>query len=99
MQQEFHGILINQTNLDIHHVAYACHVPTHWILERLQAGLLTADVHSDLNTARFDSNSLIRAQRMCAIERDFDANPELAALVVDLMEQVAALKSQLRCAL
>jgi chaperone modulatory protein CbpM len=35
---------------------------------------------------------------MRAIERDFDANPELAALVVDLIEEVGRLKGRLRAA-
>ena len=41
---------------------------------------------------------LARARRLAALERDFDANPELAALVADLIEEVARLKRRLKAA-
>ncbi|MGH8767413.1 MAG: MerR family transcriptional regulator, partial [Burkholderiales bacterium] len=47
---------------------------------------------------RFVSADLARARRLAALERDFDANQELAALVVDLIEEVGRLRAQLRAA-
>jgi chaperone modulatory protein CbpM len=35
---------------------------------------------------------------MAALERDFDANEELAALVVDLIEEVQQLRARLKAA-
>jgi len=35
---------------------------------------------------------------LVAVERDFDANPELAALVADLIEEVERLKARLNAA-
>ncbi len=96
MRTEYCGIIINQVHIDLDQLAHACHVPPEWVNEHLQAGLLTEEIPADSNTTRFDSSTLLRARRLCAIERDFDANPELAALVVDLMEQIAALKNQLQ---
>lgn len=40
---------------------------------------------------RFASIHLLRARRLAALERDMDANPELAALVADLVEEVQRL--------
>jgi chaperone modulatory protein CbpM len=45
---------------------------------------------------RFSSACLLRARRMHQIERDFDAVPELAALVADMLEEMDALRARLR---
>ncbi|HNF89421.1 MAG TPA: chaperone modulator CbpM, partial [Thiobacillaceae bacterium] len=47
---------------------------------------------------RFSGPALLRARRMRQLERDFEAAPELAALVADLLEEVDALRVRLRCA-
>ena len=41
---------------------------------------------------RFTSAQLLRARRLADIERTFEANEELAALVVDLIEEVERLR-------
>ena len=45
---------------------------------------------------RFTSPELVRARRLLALERNFDANPELAALAVDLIEEVEYLRRRLQ---
>jgi chaperone modulatory protein CbpM len=45
---------------------------------------------------RFTSASLARARRMRALERDFEAVPELAALVADMLDEIDALRSRAR---
>jgi chaperone modulatory protein CbpM len=47
-------------------------------------------------TWRFSGVSLLRARRMRQLERDFDAVPELAALVADLLEEMDTLRAQTR---
>ena len=47
---------------------------------------------------RFSSPELVRARRLLAMERNFDANPELAALAVDLIEEVEHLRRRLQAA-
>ncbi len=82
--------------LDISELAQACRVAPEWVHLRLFAGLLTAEIPASLAEVRLDSRTLVRARRMHAIERDFEANPELAALVVDLIEELDALKCRLQ---
>lgn len=53
---------------------------------------------ADLAAMRFASAELARARRLAELERDMDANPELAALVVDLIEEVQRLRRQLLAA-
>lgn len=88
------GVVLDEVTLDRGELAQACSVEVLWVVERVEAGLLG----SSAQAARFSSAELQRARRLLAIERDFDANPELAALVVDLIEEVAQLKNQLKLA-
>jgi len=69
-------------------------VDARWLQQRIADSLVSAggaggEVH-------FDAFVLRRVQRMARLERDFDAVPELAALVVDLEEEVRALRARLR---
>ena len=71
-------------------------VPEPWLRERVTLGLLSAQGTSEQGSWRFDAIALRRARRMAGLERDFDAVPELAALVVDLEEELARLRARLQ---
>jgi chaperone modulatory protein CbpM len=73
----------------------ACAVSREWVVTRVEEGLLPIDAGMP-GAWRFGSRQLWRARAMRRIERDFDAVPELAALVADLLEEVEALKARLR---
>lgn len=92
------GVVLDEVTLDLDELAQACAVESVWIVERVEAGLLGVISHAQLSGWRFSSAELARARRLAALERDFDANPELAALVADLIEEVARLKARLRAA-
>lgn len=92
------GIVLDQTQLSLNELAQACTIQPQWIIERVTAGLLLNEQPADLDGLRFNSHALIRARRLLAVEHDFDANPELAALVVDLIEQLELLKCRLNIA-
>lgn len=72
----------------------ACGVAPGWISERVQAGVLQVDRAS--GDWRFDSVTLVRARRIARLEADFGADPQLAALTADLIEEVSALRRQLQ---
>jgi len=99
MQQDdiLTGVVLDEVALTVEDLARACAVESQWVVERVEAGLLgSASVKSV--EWRFASADLARARRLAALERDFDANQELAALVVDLVEEVARLRGRLRAA-
>ncbi len=92
------GVLIDEATLTISELANACSVEIAWVEQRVQDGVLVcvqAATPIDAQQWRFASTALVRARRLVDIERTFDANPEITALVVDLLEEVAALRSQL----
>ncbi|MDR2614524.1 MAG: MerR family transcriptional regulator [Candidatus Accumulibacter sp.] len=75
-------------------MASACKVETEWLSRRLDEGFFP---HAE-NAAgmwRFSGACLIRARRMRDIELNFDAVPELAALVADLPEEMDDLRRRL----
>jgi chaperone modulatory protein CbpM len=45
---------------------------------------------------RFRSGDLARARRLLRVERDFDANEDLAALVVDMADEIRRLRARMR---
>jgi chaperone modulatory protein CbpM len=70
-------------------------VSPQWVIERVQGGLLQAE-GDQVQAWRFDALALGRVRHMRRVERDFDAVPELAALVADLLDEVQRLRTRLR---
>lgn len=91
------GAVLDEVTLSLDELARACAVEPQWVVVRVEAGLLGC-VRGSTDEWRFASAELLRARRLAALERDFDANEELAALVADLIEEVQRLRAQLRVA-
>lgn len=77
----------DEEQLTLEELIVICAVSSEWVRERVAEGLLPA---------RFDTLAVRRVRRMIALERDFDAAPELAALMADLLEELDALRARLR---
>jgi chaperone modulatory protein CbpM len=91
------GVVLDEVALTVEDLARACAVEPRWIMERVEAGVLGSASLKSVEW-RFVSADLARARRLAALERDFDANQELAALVVDLIEEVGRLRGRLKAA-
>lgn len=89
------GSVIEESWMTLEQVAAACTVEPEWLARHLQEGLFPG-AQCVAGTWRLTSTGLLRARRMRELERDFDAVPELAALVADLIEEVEELRSRLR---
>lgn len=87
--------------LSLEQLAQACSTDTTWVVERVSTGILQCESADDAaeGTAphawRFSTHTVIRARRIAGLERMFDADPELAALTADLMEEVRQLRQRL----
>ncbi len=90
------GSLMEDTWLTLEQVAAACTVEPTWLLRHLDEGLFP-HAESVAGVWRFSGPALLRARRMRQLERDFDAVPELAALVADMLEEMDALRARLHC--
>jgi chaperone modulatory protein CbpM len=91
------GVLLDEAALTVEELARACAVEPDWVVQRVQTGILLDGAERDTGW-RFTSVDLVRARRLREIERAFDANEELAALVVDLSDEVRRLKTRLHTA-
>jgi chaperone modulatory protein CbpM len=89
------GSLMEDTWLTLEQVSAACTVESEWLLRHIEEGLFP---HADsvAGVWRFSAVSILRAQRMRQLERDFEATPELAALMADLLEEMDELRMRLR---
>ena len=85
------GSLLEESWLTLDQVAAACAVEPQWLLRYLDDGLFP-DAESVAGAWRISVTGLRRARRMRQIERDFEAVPELAALVADLLEELDRLR-------
>jgi len=76
--------------ITLEELALVCAVTPEWVRARVGEGLLPAAPEG-----RFSMLVVRRVRRMRALERDFDAAPELAALMADLLEELDELRARL----
>lgn len=88
------AVVLGEGSFTLEEFARACAVNHEWVVLHVEEGMLPG-AGDGVADSRFSSHELRRARRIRAIERDFDAVPELAALVADLLEEVDALRTRL----
>jgi len=81
--------------LTLEELCSVCALEREWLVLRVREGLIPA---TEVGAAewRFTATTLARVRRMRDIERTYDAAPELAALVADMLEEMDALRARLR---
>ena len=75
-------------------MARLCCVTTEWLQARVEKEMVYAVQHE--GTYYLSSATVIRVQQVAKIEQTYDADPQLAALVADLVEEVQHLRQQLK---
>lgn len=88
--------LLDELSLDVAQLCRMADVDAQWLQQRIADGLVRACAAGEGDAVRFDALALRRVRRMVRLERDFDAVPELAALVADLEDEVRALRARLQ---
>ncbi|AEF90751.1 MerR family transcriptional regulator [Delftia sp. Cs1-4] len=94
--------LLDEGALDLQDLARHCQRNTAWVVERVQTGVLYCENEPSDEAAapqaqwRFSSQTLVRARRIAHLEHSFDADPQLAALTADLIEEVQMLRRKLQ---
>ena len=81
---------------DIEQLCRLAGVDVRWVQQRVADGFVATCTGAEDSGWRFDAIALRRVQRLVRLERDFDAVPELAALVADLEEEIRALRARLQ---
>jgi chaperone modulatory protein CbpM len=88
------GIALEEQCLTLEQLAAACAVEPVWVLHLVEEGLFPA-MPGPREQWRFDIAALRRARRIRQVERGFEAAPELAALVADMLEEMDELRARL----
>lgn len=91
------AVLLDEACFTAAQMANACAVHIDWVIGHVDDGVLTVTAAAGSEWL-FSMRDLQRARRIRQLERDFDAGPELAALVADLLEEVGVLRARLRVA-
>lgn len=89
------GTLLEDSWLTLEQMAAACAVNPDWLVQHLEEGLIP-HAESVAGVWRFSGAALVHVRRMRELERDFDAVPELAALMADLLEELDTLRARVR---
>ncbi|SFU68345.1 chaperone modulator CbpM [Pseudoduganella namucuonensis] len=95
-RQPLSGEVLDGAGLTLEELARACAVEPEWVVQRVRSGILLNDAADQPGAWRFGSVELVRARRLLRVESDFEAGDELAALVVDLCEEVRRLRAKLQ---
>jgi chaperone modulatory protein CbpM len=89
------GTIAEDACLTLEQLCAACALERDWLIVRVREGLIPA-AGSAAAEWRFTTATLARARRMRDLERTFDAVPELAALMADMLEEMDVLRARLR---
>lgn len=87
--------ILDDTGLTLEQLCAAAALEREWLVRHVQEGLLPAS-GAGIAEWRFTTLHIVRARRMRDIERTYDAAPELAALVADMLEELDRLRARLR---
>ena len=89
------GTLLDESWLTLEQVAASCQVEADWLQCHIDEGLVP-HIERVEGIWRVSGGMVARIRRTRQIERDFDALPELAELVADLLEEMDTLRAQLK---
>jgi len=86
---------LEDNGLTLEQLATICAVEPSWISRHIEEGLLVP-LQQQQTEWRFSTAHLMRVRRIVVLERDFEAVPELAALVADMQEEIELLRRRLQ---
>ena len=87
------SLIMDDYPLDLSHFAEACGQSPEWILQLIEHGILSE--RTDTYSA-FIAEDISRAQRAYRLQRDFDASFSAVAMMLDLIDEVQALRREAR---
>ncbi len=89
------GAPLGEADLTLERLCSASAVSIEWVTAHVLEGRLHP-AGGQPSEWRFGSRELWRVRRIRQVEVAFDAEPELAALVADLLEEIQDLRARLR---
>ena len=95
-QKTVSGILLDEhLELSLNDLCRACSSSAEWVIELVEEGALEP-IGQEQSGWRFTGNSLCRAQTAMRLQRDLGINLAGIALALDLLDEIEAMRTQLR---
>jgi len=89
------GVCLNDENaLELEAFAAACGTEAEFVRLLVTEGLVQPLV--DQPAWRFGGEELARVRRICRLQRDFEANLQSVAVMLDLIDEIERLRAQLQ---
>jgi len=89
------GICLDeQAWLELDELAVACGVEAAYIVQLVDEGLVEAQASQ--STWRFGGEALARVRRIRRLQRDFEANLQSVAVLLDLLDEINRLRARLQ---
>jgi chaperone modulatory protein CbpM len=82
-------------HLSAEQLARICGVQIQWVAELAQVGILTVRSDEPMHAWRLGSADLSRARAVQRLQREFEANLDAAALILDLQDEIRRLRALL----
>jgi chaperone modulatory protein CbpM len=89
------GVVVEELTLSLEDLCRACHVEHRQIIALVEAGILNPSGHSSTQW-HFSGISLQRARTALRLQRDLEVNLAGAALALDLLDEIQALRSRIK---
>jgi chaperone modulatory protein CbpM len=86
--------LTDEHALELEDFAAACGIEAAFVRLLVEEGLLAPAVEHP--AWRFGGEELARVRRICRLQRDFEANLQSVAVMLDLIDEIERLRAQLQ---
>ena len=86
-------VLDEESFLTLDEMCHACGVQSQWVVELVDEGILEPG-GDEIAQWYFSGTSLHRARTVCRLQQDLGINIAGAALVLDLMDEIAVLRAR-----
>lgn len=86
--------LTSEHALELEAFASACGTDVDFVCQLVDEGLVRPVVEQP--TWRFGGEELARVRRICRLQRDFEANMQSVAVMLDLIDEIDRLRAQLQ---
>lgn len=94
-----YGVIVEEdVQFTLVELGRACHVDAEQLTALVEEGVLTPNGGTP-NTWLFDGATLRRARMALRLTQELELSPAGTAVVLDLLEEIAMLRSRLRCAM
>lgn len=89
------GSIIEDDTLTLEQLCDKCGVQTDWVIRLVEESIIEPDGR-EIPSWRFSGASLVRVRSALSLERDLGVNLAGIALALDLMEELACLRRQVK---